>query len=392
MKVKFKRSYSISIIVAYTFLLSVLVIGIIGPLFTSTAPWKIELNGEIRYPAMRYYFHDLGFGNLPLGWSTMEWKALQGKKQENLIPFDANYIDLGTVGGVAPLNDPKHILGTDLLGRDVLAGMISGAFVSLKIAFFSVFLALIFAFIISTMTTYYGNRRLKMNGLQSMFFSFLLIFCYYYTFIAFSPIEVSLLIKVFQFIFFFGFCTLSLSISKNVFNFKRLKKHYIPLDSIGLKIYEIFQSIPKLILLLLLVGLSSKNNITLLILIISLLLWPIFYRYIRIEFLREKSKDSFQVLQNLGYPDRRIILYHFIPKSISAISTTLIFAIGSIILLEATLSFLGIGLPNDVITWGKILVQARIRIDAWWLGLFPGILIFLVLYSIGVISNKTRSE
>lgn len=370
---------------SWVFLILIFICGLIGPLFTSNAPWKISTTEKTTYPAWQIYLDQLGLKKAPASWELKDWKNEPGQITENLIPFSPSYMDLSTVGGVSPNHSNHHILGTDLYGRDVLAGLIQGCNVSLLIGFQSIFFIVIFAFLFSIISSYYGNDRLKLNILQIGIIILLSGIIAYYLFIAFySESLFSVIIKL---IFFLILLLFIVAKSQSIFSFTSLNKYNIPLDKLGLKFYEVYSSIPSLIILLILIGIQSYNSIFNLALIFGVLIWPVLFRYLRIEFHQEKAKDSYLSYQNMGYQDLRIIFIHMLPNILRTIINPLIFIFISVIITEATLSFLGLGLSEEIISWGKILAQARQRIDAWWLVLFPGILLFLTLYSLNIIAK-----
>jgi peptide/nickel transport system permease protein len=93
----------------------------------------------------------------------------------------------------------------------------------------------------------------------------------------------------------------------------------------------------------------------------------------------------------VGATDRRIIVRHILPNSLSPILVAATIGVGGAILTESTLSFLGLGFPSDVPTWGRILYDARNYLDIapHW-ALFPGALIFLTVLSINFIGDGLR--
>ena len=303
----------------------------------------------------------------------------------SLIPWEANFMDLSSVGTVAPgINN--HILGADTLGRDVLSGLIHGTRFSLQVATYSTGIAFILSLLIAFGSTYIGDNKLKTNYLQILFISFISFFAWFFLYRSFPNHSAFLgLIKALILLFINAY---SYYISRSWFNYSWLKSIKIPMDGIGMKFTEFFYSIPSLLFILFLVGLTPKNGIMEISLIIGCLMWPVFFRYLRLEILREKSTDHFVALQNLGYSDSRIISIHFLPNIIQPITTPLIFVFISAILIEATLSFLGIGINPDIVTWGKLLAQARLRIDAWWLAIFPGLMIFITVLALNVLSKE----
>ncbi len=380
-----RSSTSWSYRIAWIYLLLLASIAIIGPLFTSNAPWKWTHNDTNVYPAWSMYLDQWGLQEAPPAWKLKDWNTVPGQKVENLIPYDPNYMDLSAVGAKKPGLDSKHLLGTDLYGRDVLAGLIQGCHVSLLIGSLSVVLMLILAFLFSIFTSYVGNESLKLSIPQIILLTLVAMMLIYYLFIAFP--SSSLIVGIFKVLILISMlAALSIWLQRNkVLSWGN--QYFIPLDLVGLRFYELFKSIPALIILLILIGIQPEKSIFNLALTLGLLLWPILYRYIRIEFHQEKAKDSFQSYKNMGFGHLRIIFIQMLPNIMATLITPIIFIFISVIVTEATLSFLGIGLNENIISWGKILAQARQRIDAWWLILFPGLLLFLCLYALNIIAR-----
>ena len=283
---------------------------------------------------------------------------------------EASYMFLDSINGVSPGTN-GHLLGTDTLGRDVLNGLLSGARISLIISMLTVCTALLVAFTLNLATSYIGNKRVQLNVFQILGFMLAAPFLYYYSFTAFA---IPWFAKSLIFVGLLGIIMVILQLLRNTSK----TTFDIPLDTIGLKIYELFSSVPRLMVLLIFIGLTPKNSILSISLVIAFLLWPIFFRYIRLEILSEKGNDRFTSLKNLGYSNIRIVFRHFLPLMLPILSTPIVFALVSTILIEANLSFLGIGLGDEYVTWGKLLAEARRNTSAWWLIVFPGACLFFV--------------
>ena len=143
-----------------------------------------------------------------------------------------------------------------------------------------------------------------------------------------------------------------------------------------MRIVEIFNAIPTLILLLAIVAIINKPSIYNIILIIGLIRWTTITRFVRAELLRIRQLEYVEAARALGYSRFRIIFRHALPNALGAALIAISFGIATAILLEATLSFLGIGMPPDKLTWGLLLSEARSNTSAWWLVIFPGLAIF----------------
>ena len=113
--------------------------------------------------------------------------------------------------------------------------------------------------------------------------------------------------------------------------------------------------------------------------IIGLTGWTGIARFIRAELLKVRNLEYIEAAHALGYSESRTLLKHAIPNSLSPVLISIAFGIASAILVESTLSFLGIGVPAETMTWGSMLSSARQSPSAWWLAIFPGFAIFITV-------------
>jgi peptide/nickel transport system permease protein len=163
-------------------------------------------------------------------------------------------------------------------------------------------------------------------------------------------------------------------------------------------------SIPTLILLLLfsraLVGNTStlvilgrefSASVISIVLIIGLLNWMKLAHIVRAQVLSLKEQEYSTAARALGARSIRIILYHMLPNCIAPIIVNATLGIGSAIVTEAYLSFLGFGVLQPTATWGNILTGAQSRLDEVpWVWLFPGLLIILTVLAINFIGDGLR--
>src|SRR6185436_6325668 len=92
----------------------------------------------------------------------------------------------------------------------------------------------------------------------------------------------------------------------------------------------------------------------------------------------------------LGYNRRRIIIRHVLPNGVAPALIAIAFGIASAILYESALSFLGIGVPQDIVTWGSMLANGRENFNAWWLVIFPGCAIFITVTVFNIFGEGLR--
>jgi peptide/nickel transport system permease protein len=102
--------------------------------------------------------------------------------------------------------------------------------------------------------------------------------------------------------------------------------------------------------------------------------------------------DFMLAAKSLGLPNWRIFFRHALPNILTPLLVAAIFGVAQCILLEAGISFIGIGLPAEQVTWGTMLNQARSNFSAWWLALFPGLMIFLTVISLNKISEVLKGN
>ena len=99
-----------------------------------------------------------------------------------------------------------------------------------------------------------------------------------------------------------------------------------------------------------------------------------------------------EAAQLAGIPHRRILWRHAMPNAIPPILVVAAFGISSGVLIEAFLSFLGLGVPADSVTWGTLLNQARDQFSAWWLAVFPGMGIFLTVTAFNLLGEAFQES
>lgn len=162
------------------------------------------------------------------------------------------------------------------------------------------------------------------------------------------------------------------------------------LDIAMMRFLEMFEAIPALFLLLMVVAFFGRN-IYLIMVVIGLTSWPGFARYLRAEFLKLRHQDYVQAAQALGLPLWSVMFRHMLPNGVAPLLVAASFSIASAILAEATLSFLGLGLIDEP-SWGGMLNQAvgPSGTFALWLATYPGLAIFLTVFSYNLIGEALR--
>lgn len=173
------------------------------------------------------------------------------------------------------------------------------------------------------------------------------------------------------------------------------------IDNILMRITDLFLALPQLPLLLLIVYLFRESIkkiagaelgvFILIVLLIGGLNWMSVARLVRANFLKLREMEFVSAAKAIGAKPRRLIWTHLFPNVLSVIIVAATLAVGNSIITESTLSFLGLGFPPDVPTWGRMLFEAKdFLTSAPYMAIFPGMAIFLTVLSINYIGDGLR--
>ncbi|MCV9938945.1 ABC transporter permease [Boseaceae bacterium BT-24-1] len=155
------------------------------------------------------------------------------------------------------------------------------------------------------------------------------------------------------------------------------------IDDALMRFTEFFQTIPSFALAIVLVAILQPK-LGSIVLAIGVVSWPPVARLVRGEVLSLKTREYVQAAITIGQPTSRIIWSQILPNTIAPIIVMGSLMIGSAILLESSLSFLGLGDPN-LMSWGYMVGAGRTRLlDAWWISFFPGVAIFLTVLALNL--------
>ncbi|MBK9983662.1 MAG: ABC transporter permease [Saprospiraceae bacterium] len=379
----------LSLRLSWLFILIVSLIAILGPLISNEKPYMCRLEGRTYFPLFSG-ISEAELSTLYPSFSPVEWRSTSFESIWRApIPYSHTTIDLASGSHLSPIaSQPlslrfRHWLGTDALGRDVLAGMIRGCRVSLLIGFGSMLLALLFGVPLGSAAAYWGNRKWRVSWIQvieTLIFFILLFIIWWLPFSVFLK-YVLLILLIIALAMVFRF-------SRTI----RSKQTGIPIDTIVMSLISIVDSFPGLFIILILLVILPVKGLLTVMMAIALLRWPVMARYMRAEVFKMKESNYIKAAQLLNIPDLKILKNHLIPYAFRPVMITFIFGVSSAILAESSLSFLGIGLPPEEMNWGRLLSQSRNHFDDWWLVLFPGCAIFFTLLSLYTIGNMLKKR
>jgi peptide/nickel transport system permease protein len=158
------------------------------------------------------------------------------------------------------------------------------------------------------------------------------------------------------------------------------------------KVVEVFWAFPPLLLAIAVVAFLGQS-LGILILALALQRWIPYCRVARANALTLKEREYIVAARSLGASNTRIILRHLIPNLFQSALVIGTFAMAAAIIAEASLSFLGLGVPPDVPTWGGMLADGRAYVStAWWIAVFPGMAIFVTVLVINLLGDVLRDH
>jgi peptide/nickel transport system permease protein len=150
-------------------------------------------------------------------------------------------------------------------------------------------------------------------------------------------------------------------------------------------------AIPRLFILLLVLAVWDRVPLIALILLIGVTGWFATSRLVRAEVLRLRSETYVQASEALGARRRHIILRHLLPNALGPLLVAATLGVGDVILLEAGLSFMGLGVQPPTPSWGSMVLDSReVLVSAPWAGIFPGLAIVITVLSANLFGDALR--
>ncbi|MDP4680762.1 MAG: ABC transporter permease [Cyclobacteriaceae bacterium] len=282
-----------------------------------------------------------------------------------------------------------QLFGTDYLGRDIFALLLNGAKYSISISLFSATLATFIGIVLGTLGGFFGDNKIKVRRVSLLVSLGLLPLVIHY-------LNLSTKLGIFNglvFLFFIITSTVLLGyLLVNVLSIFPLlhKQVALPVDFLNMKFIEIIFAIPTYFVLLAMSGIFDPSIYSLII-IIGITSWPRTALLVRTEMLNIREMDFVHSLKLTGIRWYQILIRHAIPNAISPVIINFVFFTSGLLVVESTLSFIGIGLPGDIISWGKILAGFKHNSGNWWTALFPGMIIFFTILSLHRVGRMIKS-
>lgn len=289
-------------------------------LIANDKPYYLELQGTSYAPIFIDYGVWLGLRKWPEPLLNADFYRLEEQADSVLWPpIRYSPTRVAIRGDTFASPSGKHWLGTDRLGRDVMAGMVHGTRISLTIGLVVVAIQAAIGIVLGGLAGYYG-----------------------------------------------GWTDIAIS-----------------------RFIEMMLGIPTFFLLITVAAIFPPS-IYLIMGILGLTGWMGIARYVRSEFLRVRAQDFVESARSLGGSDLRVMVRHILPNALAPVLVSMSFGVATAILAESGLSFLGIGVPAHLVTWGSILSTARANTFAWWLAVFPGAAIFVTVTAYNLLGDGLR--
>ncbi len=384
-------------------------VALFAPVIANDQPLYCVYKGNTFFPAFSFentYEIELDNGKIEtVQLDIAKWKQME---LESVIwapiPYAPNKSDFLNADFVGPSDEQyfkdasgqmvempsrfRHRLGTNKKGEDVFSGLVHAARISLTIGLVAMGVASLIGLILGAMAGYFGDHKLKTTRGRFWIFILAIPFAYYYGFMirsdaladAIGTSGGAFMLQLLLSIAIVGVILLVASFLGKVLGKLPLLNatRNIPVDGLVMRMIEILNSIPRLILIISIAAVA-KPSILNLMLIIGFTSWTGIARFTRAEFLKIRNLEYIQAGQSLGFSERRIIFKHALPNGVAPSLVAIAFGIAAAILTESSLSFLGIGVPPDVVTWGSLINSGRENYSAWWLVIYPGLAISITL-------------
>ena len=416
---QFKKN-KIALVCLYL-LFTLIIIAVLAPYIANERPLYAEYKGETLYPAFASssrtdsIFNSSGQLDEILQYDITDWRRLSFTKVIWApIPYSPGGMDRYNRDYVSPggkqrfknqdgeiTDAPKrfrHILGTDGIGRDLAAGLIHGTRISLMVGLVSMGIASLIGIILGALAGFFGDTKLKMPRVKYWLTLFGFFMGIFYGFgqrkyILADAFGESITSGILQMLVSILIIILIIFLFRQLSRFLQFgylkTETKVPIDTFVSRGIELLNSIPRLLLIITITAIVERS-IWIVMIIIGVTSWTGIARFTRAEFLRIRSLEFVQAAESLGFSSIRTIFKHALPNALAPVFVSIAFGIASAILIESGLSFLGIGVPDDIVTWGSLLNLGRQNLEAWWLIIYPGMAIFITITIYNMIAEASR--
>jgi len=161
-------------------------------------------------------------------------------------------------------------------------------------------------------------------------------------------------------------------------------------DAVISRMCDMQQAIPFLVLAIAVAAMLGPGLVNL-ILVLVVTTWVTFFRVVRGESLSVREEQYVWAARSIGSSDLRIMARHVLPNVMASIIVVGTLLIANMIIFEASLSFLGLGVPSSIPTWGRIVSDGREYVDTeWWIALFPGLAILVTVIGVNLLGDWLR--
>jgi len=164
------------------------------------------------------------------------------------------------------------------------------------------------------------------------------------------------------------------------------------IDGLLMRLTDVVLSVPRLFLAVMLVALYGRS-LTTTILVLGGTSWMAAARLVRGEILSLRERDYVQAARAAGAAAPRLAWLHLLPSATLPLMVEGVLRVGDTILIEASLSFLGLGVPPPDPTWGNMIAEGRDRLlDAWWIATLPGFAIVVTVFALHLFGEAARKR
>ncbi len=412
---------------SFRILLGIIFIALFSPFIANEQPLYVNWEGNTLYPAFKTLDTKSKTDSIWLN-DSKKWEVIYYDRVDwrsvpanfilfTPIAYSAEFNDTYNRDFIAPwdtqryknekgevVNAPwylKHWLGTDKIGRDVAAGLVHGAKTSMFIGLISIVLAGSIGLLLGTLAGFFGDNTIKISRAQKIMIVIFVVLGYFFTFethgyrIAETFENGNTIIGFTYFFAAIFFWILIVYVGYKIGSILHFipflkQQKFVKVDGIISRLIELLNSLPTLILIITVAAIMNERSLGVLILIIGLTSWTGIARFMRAEMLRIRNLEYIQTAKVMGFGYRKILWKHAFPNAVPPVFVSLAFGVASAVLVESGLSFLGIGVPDEMVTWGSLLSLGRQEFEASWLVIFPGLAIFTTITIFNLIGEGLR--